>query len=595
MATETRDVLVKVEIDRKGADKGLGAIKNKGEQATKSLKDTKKAADNTGKSMTGLAADTKIMGVSVNSLSAGFTSMRAVIGKAIVSLKIFKTALISTGIGALVIAAGALIVFLTRMQSGMDIVSKAMAQLGAVVDVVLDRLGNLGKVIISFGKAVVLALKGDFVGAMEAAKEAGEGLKEVFSGIGEEIAADVKLAGDLADALVKLEEQEISNIAVQAERRRDIAKLLLLVKDETKSAKERLKAAQDAAGLERAILEENIRLQTERVRIAKLEFDRSESSREDARAFAGEQAKLFQLEENSLKKLRAITLETLKFQRLVIKEAEEFAGEKKINDEFEELKNAQNFEFAMVRIARELEAFKLASLGKVEINQQLLDEIDQQNEDQAEKNIARAERNAEAEKRIGEARAKALIGFAQQTLAAQESLGRVGIVFSKSLALTEIGFATRRAAIHAYDAALTLGPPGLILAPIVAAIAVAFGLAQAAAVAGVTFARGGKIKARGAPSSGDRVLIRANPGEVVLNDQQQARLGGDATFRRIGVPGFQGGGVVPAASIGPNITGELDSITNAIRGMKIVTTIEDINEGQERVATVENKATISSS
>jgi hypothetical protein len=278
MANETRDVLIKVDIDRKGADTGLGSIKTKGEQATKSLKDTQKSAKDTSKSLQTMAADTKIFGVSVNSLSAGFTSMRAVIGKTIVSLKVFKTALISTGIGALIIAAGALIVFLTRMQSGMDVVSKAMAQLGAVVDVILDRLAALGKVIIGFGSAVVKAFKGDFKGAMEAAAEAGEDLKDVFVGIGEEIAADVRLAGELADAIVELEIAEIGLIAPFAEIRKAIAQNLLDSKDQEKSAKRRLGAVRQAALLEEAILLKQIQLQTERVRIAKAEFERAESS-----------------------------------------------------------------------------------------------------------------------------------------------------------------------------------------------------------------------------------------------------------------------------------------------------------------------------
>lgn len=43
---------------------------------------------------------------------------------------------------------------------------------------------------------------------------------------------------------------------------------------------------------------------------------------------------------------------------------------------------------------------------------------------------------------------------------------------------------------------------------------------------------------------GDNVLIAAKPGEVVLNEQQQARAGGADFFRRIGVPGFNTGGIV---------------------------------------------------
>jgi len=586
---EQRDVLIKVDIDRKGADSGLGSIKTKGEKATKSLKDTKKAADDTGKSMTSLAGDTKFMGVSVNSLSAGFSSMRAIVGKTIVSLKIFKTALISTGIGALIIAAGALIVFLTRMQSGMDIVSKAMAQLGAVVDVILDRFGQLGKVIIAFGDVVIKLFKGDFVGAMEAGKQAGEDLKAVFSGIGEEIKNDVKLAGDLRDALVQLEEQEIANIAVQAERRRDIAKLLLLVKDETKSGKERLAASLEAEGLERAILEENIRLQTERVRIAQLEFDRSESSREDERLFNQEKAKLFQLEEGSLKKLRAISLETLKFQRLVIKEALEFAELLAIAARDAELERQLNHEQALARPLQEFEMIQSINVEKVRINQEFLDEINDQVAEGAAKTEALAERVAANQIRIAQEKEAFLVGFAQQGLASQQKFAKVAARVNQGVAIKQI-FISTRAAIQKANETVPF-PFSLV----VGAFYGALGIAQAAAVAGIQFAKGGIVPGRGRVSkTGDKVLVRANPGEVFLNDSQQARLGGADTFRRIGVPGFQGGGIVPPANFAP--VNDLNNITtdfaDAMKKIKVIATIEDINTGQERVKIVEDRAVI---
>jgi hypothetical protein len=43
-------------------------------------------------------------------------------------------------------------------------------------------------------------------------------------------------------------------------------------------------------------------------------------------------------------------------------------------------------------------------------------------------------------------------------------------------------------------------------------------------------------------SNGDNILATVRKGEVVLNERQQKDLGGDDTFKRIGVPGFAGGG-----------------------------------------------------
>lgn len=51
---------------------------------------------------------------------------------------------------------------------------------------------------------------------------------------------------------------------------------------------------------------------------------------------------------------------------------------------------------------------------------------------------------------------------------------------------------------------------------------------------------------------GDNVLIAAQPGEVVLNRRQQAALGGHDTFRRIGVPGFNTGGIITPPNTTPS-------------------------------------------
>jgi len=594
MATEQRDVLIKIDIDRKGADKGLDTIKGKGEKATKSLKDTKKSADSAGQSLTSMAGDAKIMGVSVNSLSAGFTSMRAVIIKTILTLKVFKTALISTGIGALVVAAGALIVFLTRMQSGMDVVSKAMAQLGAVVDVILDRLAALGKVIIGFGSAVVKALKGDFVGAMEAAKEAGGDLKEVFVGIGEEIANDVRLAGELADALVELELAEIGLIVPFAKIRKAIAQNLLDSKDQEKSARRRLQAVKQAALLEESLLQSQLALQQERVRLEQLEFDRALSDRQDERKLNEEKAKLLQLEEASLKKRASIAAQIEKFTKAVIKEDQEAellrteATEIRVAQAAqEELQRETSHLRTLERLGIEVEATRGVSQIKLEINQEEIDAKLEQSENQQSALVALARDSAEKEKAIAIQKEAALLGFAQQGLNAQKGLAKIALRFQQGVAIKEVFISTKAAILKAFETLPT------IIAPFAALAIIALGVSNAAAIAGVQFAGGGRVKATGAPRTGDRVHIRANPGEVILNDQQQARLGGDATFKKIGVPGFQGGGVVPAASFAPDIGGnDFDIIANAISNVTIVATVEDINEGQDRVAVVENRAVI---
>jgi TP901 family phage tail tape measure protein len=89
-------------------------------------------------------------------------------------------------------------------------------------------------------------------------------------------------------------------------------------------------------------------------------------------------------------------------------------------------------------------------------------------------------------------------------------------------------------------------------------MAVATTAVEVAAIAKQKYAAGGKVEklsdgkitaGQNVPtqSNGDNVLAYVKQGEVILNEQQQAALGGAETFRKIGVPGFANGGVIRPA------------------------------------------------
>lgn len=166
-------------------------------------------------------------------------------------LKILKVALISTGIGALVVALGSLVAYLTKTQEGSEKLSKIMAQIGAVVDVVIDRVAKLGG-------ALVKLFTGDFKGAWEDTKDA-------FAGIGDEMNREVKLAGELKQKLIEIEKQEVSLNAQRAVSRAEVKRLKLLSDDTTKSINIRIQAAQKATAIEQGLLNKQIELGQERL------------------------------------------------------------------------------------------------------------------------------------------------------------------------------------------------------------------------------------------------------------------------------------------------------------------------------------------
>lgn len=118
----------------------------------------------------------------------------------------------------------------------------------------------------------------------------------------------------------------------------------------------------------------------------------------------------------------------------------------------------------------------------------------------------------------------------------------------KKLALINVTIKTAEAVM----AALTVPPPAGTL---LAAAALITGGLQAGVIASQAmpaFAEGGLTGKRITStdgvgisrSNGDNLLATVRTGEVILNESQQAALGGDNTFRSIGVAGFASGGKV---------------------------------------------------
>lgn len=91
-------------------------------------------------------------------------------------------------------------------------------------------------------------------------------------------------------------------------------------------------------------------------------------------------------------------------------------------------------------------------------------------------------------------------------------------------------------------------------------------------------------------SNGDNMLATVRTGEVILNERQQAALGGARTFQRIGVPGFATGGIVQSASQRSDSISYQLQLYDAISRIQPVVTVQDINTGQNRVSVIENRA-----
>lgn len=161
------------------------------------------------------------------------------------ALKLLKVALVSTGIGALVVALGSLVSYFAKTQKGIELANKMMSSLGATVNVLIDRAGKLGS-------ALVNLFSGNFT-------KAGEDAKAVFSGIGDEIAEETKRAWELAEVMNEIDKREVMLSMSRAANRAEIENLKKAADDTTLSTEERIKAAERAAKIE----QEDLKVQTQ--------------------------------------------------------------------------------------------------------------------------------------------------------------------------------------------------------------------------------------------------------------------------------------------------------------------------------------------
>ena len=338
------------------------------------------------------------------------------VGASTGALRIFKLALISTGIGAIVVALGSLIAFFLQTQKGAEIVSKAFAGLGAIVDVLIDRFSLVGE-------ALADLFSGDFTGAANKFKAATKGVTE-------EIVKETKAALKLKEALIEVEKVENDLILKRAATRAEVKELNKIAEDTTKSFKERSDAAREAINIEQKLLDEQLNAQKKRAANLLGELDLTDkrleeirknglklseiglaNSTEDERKAAIEEvAKIFALQEESLElqttlnnKLNTIE-EQRKNKRIKEQKAASEAQKKASEDLLNIIKDAEKEldedkdDAAFAAIQRETEILKAKRDIREEDlaeNQEYLDKLLEQTEEANQKKVKDEQKTAE--------------------------------------------------------------------------------------------------------------------------------------------------------------------------------------------------------
>ena len=289
-------------------------------KATSNVNDLNKDIDKTGDAVGGLTSSLDKM---TGGLITGFKGAVGGIRNGIKAMKSLKVAVAATGIGALLIAITALTSYFTKTQRGADKLSQAMKGIGAVVDVLVDRIST-------FGEGLFKILSGDF-------SEGVDILKGTFAGLGDEIRNEAQAAIDLEKAQQALEDRQIELINVNAKRRASIEDLRLAAEDQTKTDAERAAALKEAVRLQNQIADDEIAIAKERARIITERIALGESSRDDIREQAEAEARITELEAERSRRLKQLQTRLNSFTKdtesNTDKTDENAEAQKKLNEE----------------------------------------------------------------------------------------------------------------------------------------------------------------------------------------------------------------------------------------------------------------------
>jgi len=540
-----------------------------------------------------------------------------------VSVGGFGKALIATGIGAFLVVIGSLIEYFKSSEEGQDRLAKITAVLGVALNKVMVIIeGTVGAVIDAITGTKSLGERFGVLGvvleqALVPFKLFLAGLQKIseFTGLDKVIDDTLKTGQAIADAQDAIEARENELIVKRAEVNKRVQEL-------------REKAIKQEGALKRKTIEEAIALEKS------LSDEEAKQAQAKLDAFELEAATTGKLTEEQKKQRAELTAAvidaqaqsaqaTIKFQKEVerLNEAELKSFQEKEKKKREQLEETErlNRELAEFNLERQenvdeqiIEDLQLANEEKLRLEKELSEEKIVIAEDEAEarqeidaKEFKFYKKKEDDKSRIARLEEQNRLGLASSALGQIKTLFKENTIAYKALAIGQAIIDTYRSAVAA------LAPPptgaGPLFGPILAGTTVGLGLANIAKIAGVGFARGGRVLSgtringyHGIPinrDNGDNLLATVKTGEVILNERQQSMLGGANTFRRLGVPGFAGGGSVPSFSTA-TIARQSESISlsrevlSAITQIRPVVTGEDINVGQNRGNVVESGARV---
>lgn len=479
------------------------------------------------------------------------------VGKAMMGLVTNPLGATLIGLG---LAFGALMKYFTGSEEGQNRLNAIMAVGGALMEKIWDIVEGFGEAmynaftnpqkaleelwkmiknnLINRFTALAVIIEGivdlDFKKVANGVLQLGTGVEDVIGKtqkLGEEVVKTFNTAIDqgskLAALQAKIDKDERAMLVEREKVRQDVLKLRTRAIEEEGEVKKA--TIKEAIALEEALADKEVQAAKTRRDQAKL---RKELNGDD------KQAKL----ELARAEADLIAAETSRFENTL-----KLRKELEALDDAEREKKAKQAEDDKKKLDAEEEQARKDEEADAEWEKKLKDK-------KAKDDEKRAKDLANTEKKIEELKSGGITTLVNKTLGARLDANKLYNSVFKKGALSETYVNTKAAATAAFKAMSGIPIVGPLLGIAAAAAAIAFGLEQAAGIQAIPFARGGRVLSgtrimahHGQPirrANGDNRLATVRVGETVVTEAQRARLGGEAAFRRAGIPGYATGGQI---------------------------------------------------
>jgi len=316
---------------------------------------------------------------SLNAMTGGaitkFNAFKGTLKGVTGGFKSLRVAIISTGIGALIVAVGSLTAAFTSSEEGQNKFQKILGVIGSITGNLVDLLADLGENIINvfenpkqaiedFKNLIVENITNRFEGMLQLIPQLGKAIKLLFSGefaeagkvaanayakvvlgvedftdkvasatesikgFAKEIEDDANAAAKIADQRAAIDKRSRQLLVDRAQAERDIAALREKAADkENFTAAERIKFLEEAGQISEDLANKEIAIAQLRFDAKKLENSLSKSTKEDLDEQAQLEADVIAKQTARLKLQKALTAELTTARREDAAEADRLAKE----------------------------------------------------------------------------------------------------------------------------------------------------------------------------------------------------------------------------------------------------------------------------